>query len=154
MNREQSVIDAIDELVDEQLTQESSGYDHNINQPLCRCGRYWHGLPSNGCPGSDAQGPIAYSKALVKLDPAAGHAELAAIVEIVQAAINLVVDQIVTAICGSAAAVSAIAESVHDFRAAISRAFTVDDVATAFGVDTDVIIIDEIQEFEATDDQA
>jgi len=40
------IIDAIDALVDEQLAQESSGYDHNINQPKCwHCGRDWHGMP-------------------------------------------------------------------------------------------------------------
>lgn len=39
------IIDQIDQLVDWQLEQESSGYDHNINQALCRCGRDWHGLP-------------------------------------------------------------------------------------------------------------
>lgn len=39
------IIDEIDALVDWQLEQESSGYDHNINQEKCRCGRDWHGLP-------------------------------------------------------------------------------------------------------------
>lgn len=40
------IIDAIDALVDEQLEQERSGYDHNINQAQCpHCGREWHGLP-------------------------------------------------------------------------------------------------------------
>lgn len=40
------IIDAIDALVDEQLEQERSGYDHNINQTECpHCGREWHGLP-------------------------------------------------------------------------------------------------------------
>lgn len=40
------IIDRIDELVDEQLQQEASGYDHNINQEQCwHCGRHWHGLP-------------------------------------------------------------------------------------------------------------
>lgn len=40
------IVDRIDELVDEQLQQERSGYDHNINQDKCwHCGRPWHGLP-------------------------------------------------------------------------------------------------------------
>jgi len=39
------IIDDIDALVDWQLEQEASGYDHNINQVLCRCGRDWHGIP-------------------------------------------------------------------------------------------------------------
>lgn len=40
------IIDRIDELVDGQLQQEASGYDHNINQDKCpHCGRAWHGLP-------------------------------------------------------------------------------------------------------------
>lgn len=39
------IIDRIDELVDNQLQQEPSGYDHNINQDTCwHCGRDWHGL--------------------------------------------------------------------------------------------------------------
>jgi hypothetical protein len=42
---ESAVLDAIDALVDEQLQQESSGYDHNINQDRCaHCGEGWHGL--------------------------------------------------------------------------------------------------------------
>lgn len=41
-----SIIDRIDELVEQQLQQEASGYDHNINQEKCwHCGRDWHGLP-------------------------------------------------------------------------------------------------------------
>ncbi|OZE04349.1 hypothetical protein CH249_25790 [Rhodococcus sp. 05-2255-3B1] len=41
------IIDQIDALVDEQLANYNnrSGYDHNINQERCRCGRDWHGLP-------------------------------------------------------------------------------------------------------------
>ncbi|MEN6546901.1 MAG: hypothetical protein ABFE07_12765 [Armatimonadia bacterium] len=40
------IVDRIDELVDQQLQQEPSGYDHNINQDKCwHCGREWHGLP-------------------------------------------------------------------------------------------------------------
>lgn len=40
------IIDRIDELVEHQLQQERSGYDHNINQDKCwHCGREWHGLP-------------------------------------------------------------------------------------------------------------
>jgi len=55
----QRVIDEIDALVEEQLRQERSGYDHNLNQPHCRCGSpEWHGLPNGRCPGSDAEGPI------------------------------------------------------------------------------------------------
>ncbi|MGB6179729.1 MAG: hypothetical protein WBF79_00640 [Rhodococcus sp. (in: high G+C Gram-positive bacteria)] len=44
-NPEQKVLDDIDDLVDWQMAQESSGYDHNINQPKCRCGEDWHALP-------------------------------------------------------------------------------------------------------------
>lgn len=61
MNPEQSVIDEIDRLVDESLAKpwcERSGYDNDINQPECRCGTDWHGLPKGGCPGSDAEGPV------------------------------------------------------------------------------------------------
>lgn len=40
------IIGRIDELVDDQLQQERSGYDHNLNQEKCwHCGRDWHGLP-------------------------------------------------------------------------------------------------------------
>lgn len=78
------IADRIGELVDQQLQQESSGYDHNINQDKCwHCGRDWHGLPITRriaqmyarrtydetyssanddspvvCPGSDFIGPI------------------------------------------------------------------------------------------------
>lgn len=39
------IIDEIDALVDAQLEQEASGYDHNINQDRCpHCGDDWHGL--------------------------------------------------------------------------------------------------------------
>ncbi|SLJ40364.1 Uncharacterised protein [Mycobacteroides abscessus subsp. abscessus] len=52
-NPEADVVDAIAALVDEQLEQESSGYDHNINQDTCpRCGNGWHGLATSGCPGA------------------------------------------------------------------------------------------------------
>ncbi len=45
-NREQSVLDEIDALVDEQLQQTRSGYDHNVNQQRCRiCGGDTHTLP-------------------------------------------------------------------------------------------------------------
>lgn len=57
MNPEQRVPDEIDALVDEQLQQTPSGYDHNVNQPRCRCGGEWHGLPRDGCPGSHVEGP-------------------------------------------------------------------------------------------------
>ncbi|SLC05350.1 Uncharacterised protein [Mycobacteroides abscessus subsp. massiliense] len=53
-NPEQNVIDAIGELVDEQLSgySQRSGYDHNVNQDKCAvCGREWHGLALGGCPG-------------------------------------------------------------------------------------------------------
>ncbi|SKW04269.1 hypothetical protein [Mycobacteroides abscessus] len=53
-NPEQDVIDAIGELVDEQLSgySERSGYDYNVNQDRCAvCGREWHGLVVGGCPG-------------------------------------------------------------------------------------------------------
>lgn len=40
------IVDEISALVDGQLTQESSGYDHNINQAQCPyCDYVWHGLP-------------------------------------------------------------------------------------------------------------
>lgn len=46
---EQQVLDDIEELVNEELTQTRSGYDHNINQEHCPvCGRNWHGLPGDG----------------------------------------------------------------------------------------------------------
>jgi len=39
------IIDRIDALVDNQLQQERSGYDHNLNQQRCpHCGRDFHGL--------------------------------------------------------------------------------------------------------------
>lgn len=40
------IIDRIDALVDEQLANydNRSGYDHDVNQERCRCGRDWHGL--------------------------------------------------------------------------------------------------------------
>ncbi|SKM39194.1 Uncharacterised protein [Mycobacteroides abscessus subsp. massiliense] len=53
-NPEQDVIDAIGELVDEQLSgySQRSGYDYNVNQDRCAvCGREWHGLVVGGCPG-------------------------------------------------------------------------------------------------------
>jgi hypothetical protein len=69
-NPEDGVIDVIDQLVNEQLRQESSGYDHNINQDRCTlCGGDWHGtaVPGDarsvarldrqrapGCPGAFA----------------------------------------------------------------------------------------------------
>ena len=59
MSTAQRVIDDIDALVDEQLRQEASGYDYNLNQPRCRCGKGWHGLPAGGCPGSDDEGPLS-----------------------------------------------------------------------------------------------
>lgn len=41
------IVDQIDALVDEQLANydNRSGYDHDVNQERCRCGRDWHGLP-------------------------------------------------------------------------------------------------------------
>ncbi|WP_155288353.1 hypothetical protein [Rhodococcoides fascians] len=41
------IVDRIDALVDEQLANydNRSGYDHDVNQERCRCGRDWHGLP-------------------------------------------------------------------------------------------------------------
>lgn len=45
MNNEQRVLDEIDALVDAQLQQEPSGYDHNLNQDKCEwCGEDWHAL--------------------------------------------------------------------------------------------------------------
>lgn len=138
-NREQSVLDAIDALVDEQLQQEASGFDHNINQPECRCGRPWHGLPTKLCPGSATQGPIAdYSKALVIIDPDANFEDLAAAIERVKAFINAVVDQFLTALLGPATAAAASIRALFEGFA--------DDIATGFSAD--VLIIDEIQEVE------
>lgn len=67
-NPEDAVLDAIDALVDEQLAQERSGYDHNVGQQRCPlCGGDWHGdvVEANdiragewprtvGCPGARA----------------------------------------------------------------------------------------------------
>ena len=64
MNPEQSVIDAITELVDESLAKpwdRISGYDNDINQDECPhagCDRDWHGLPEGWCPGSPIEGPM------------------------------------------------------------------------------------------------
>lgn len=61
MNPEDAVLDEIDRLVDESLAKpwdEISGYDNDINQPECRCGADWHGLPWGGCPGSESEGPV------------------------------------------------------------------------------------------------
>lgn len=61
MNPEDAVVDETDRLVDESLAtpySERSGYDNDINQPECRCGHNWHGLPLGGCPGSGSEGPI------------------------------------------------------------------------------------------------
>lgn len=135
-NREQPVLDAIDALVNEQLTQEASGYDNNLNQPTCRCGLDWHGLPNRRCPGSAAHGPVAeYSRALVKIDPATGSADLAAIIEYVKAITTAAVEQIFTALLGPfAAAAISIRELLAGFE---------DDIA---GIVADVVIVDEIQE--------
>lgn len=52
-NPEADVVDAIAALVDDQLEQERSGYDHNINQDTCpKCGGPWHGLVRGSCPGA------------------------------------------------------------------------------------------------------
>lgn len=54
---EQRVLDDIEELVNEELTQTRSGYDHNISQEHCPvCGRNWHGLPGDGKFGVVAEG--------------------------------------------------------------------------------------------------
>jgi hypothetical protein len=45
---DRDIVDDIDRLVDEQIRQEASGYDHNINQAKCPqpyCDADWHGLP-------------------------------------------------------------------------------------------------------------
>jgi hypothetical protein len=56
-NAEQPVLDEIDRLVNEQLGQEASGYDHNINQERCPvCGYGWHGLTGTG--GLDQTGAL------------------------------------------------------------------------------------------------
>ncbi|QMU22054.1 hypothetical protein [Gordonia rubripertincta] len=77
MNPETAVLDAIDALVDEQLQQEASGWDHDINQPDCPrvdCPAEWHGLPHGRCPGSAVQGPMKPRRALrpdaLKVKPA------------------------------------------------------------------------------------
>ena len=60
-NSEDDVIDRIDALVNESLSKswdDISGYDNDINQPKCRCGGDWHGLPTRRCPGTDTEGPI------------------------------------------------------------------------------------------------
>lgn len=83
-DQSRDIVDEIDALVDEQLKQEKSGYDHNVNQERCpHCGRHWHGLPITSrvaamyaageydmrysvdgdhsmvvCPGSTAPGPL------------------------------------------------------------------------------------------------
>lgn len=74
-NPEQPVIDAIDQLVNDQMANyhNRSGYDHNVNQETCTlCGGTWHGIKwaptgrqwlddtsrrSIGCPGAHATGP-------------------------------------------------------------------------------------------------
>jgi hypothetical protein len=83
----QQVIDEIGALVDEQLRQEASGYDWNLNQPRCRCGRVWHGLTrqhdrlGGACPGSDAEGPLVprWNETQVKEAAAAIHAVIAVV---------------------------------------------------------------------------
>lgn len=61
MNPEQSVIDSIDALIDEQLDggEPIGGYDYDDpDYPECwRCEYEWHGLPLLGCPGSGVEGP-------------------------------------------------------------------------------------------------
>ncbi|QRY51801.1 hypothetical protein [Mycolicibacterium septicum] len=60
------IIDRIDSLVDEQLQQEASGYDHNINQDKCpHCSLDWHGLPITA--------KIAEMKILGEFDPEYEH---------------------------------------------------------------------------------
>ncbi|OZF05231.1 hypothetical protein CH302_00995 [Rhodococcus sp. 15-2388-1-1a] len=60
-NPEQSVIDSIDALIDEQLDagEPEIGYDFDDPEyPECwRCEYDWHGLPLLGCPGSAVEGP-------------------------------------------------------------------------------------------------
>lgn len=75
LNAIESVVDAIDALVDDQMANydNRSGYDHNVNQAVCAlCGGAWHGTkwtPTGsewlddtscrtiGCPGAYATGP-------------------------------------------------------------------------------------------------
>lgn len=54
-NPEESVIDAIDALVDAQV---GGGEPTNLVYPRCRCGFDWHGLSLAGCPGTGSEGPI------------------------------------------------------------------------------------------------
>ncbi|WP_037182556.1 hypothetical protein [Rhodococcoides fascians] len=60
-NPEQSVIDQIDALIDEQLDagEPIGGYDYDDpDYPECpRCTRQWHGLPEGNCIGSGIEGP-------------------------------------------------------------------------------------------------
>ncbi|OZD65134.1 hypothetical protein CH263_13400 [Rhodococcus sp. 06-1059B-a] len=60
-NPEQSVIDSIDALIDEQLDagEPYGGHDFgDPDYPRChRCHNQWHGLPEYGCPGSGTEGP-------------------------------------------------------------------------------------------------
>lgn len=53
-NPEQPVLDAVDALVDEQLTSPNGG-----TYPKCpHCYRDWHGLPSGRCLGARVEGPM------------------------------------------------------------------------------------------------
>lgn len=50
---EDHVIDAIDALVDEQLTHAQDDYNAPYNEHCPRCDGEWHGLPNMyGCPGA------------------------------------------------------------------------------------------------------
>lgn len=108
MNPEQPVLDAIDALVDEQLEHA----EKLTTYPKCpRCKQPWHGLPQATCPGSTPQG------ALVKYDPEPD--ELLTFIHVVKTAIKIAIDQLITGICGSAAAASAVVEALHGFGDAV-----------------------------------
>ena len=61
-NPEADVLDAIDELVDEQIAAGPQGEYYwtsdAIYEPCRWCGNEFHGLPKYRCPGSTAQGPL------------------------------------------------------------------------------------------------
>ncbi|OAT69339.1 hypothetical protein AWB85_21490 [Mycobacteroides immunogenum] len=56
-NPESAVISEIEALVDAQLAQEPSSRTHTeLRQTYCACGRSWHGLPTEHCPGTHEAG--------------------------------------------------------------------------------------------------
>lgn len=56
-NPESAVISEIEALVDAQLAKEPSSRTHTeLRQTYCACGRSWHGLPTEHCPGTHEAG--------------------------------------------------------------------------------------------------